>query len=431
ESLYLDAGDLMTGNPVCNMEYEGVLGGALLEMLKRCGVHAMCLGNHEFDLGADHLRDFIAASPFPILCANLREKNAAHSLSGAVYRVERNGIRIGVIGLMMDNPWGSVARAALQPFAVDSAASTAQKYIDQLDSATDLIVLLTHMGVEEDSLLAMKIHGADIIVGGHSHTRLTEEMRVNGIVIVQAGSYLKNLGVLRLRVAGDSVVSAKDTLLELMLPPNPPQSDASVLADSLELLIQTQYGKIIGDLEQAWKAGYYEGSNVGNWICDRLRERYRADVALVNAGGIRGSLNPGPVSKLDILELLPFTNNMVLFEAKGSDLFIFAAEQATAQGLHEHGALEMSGMTVDYSKTNETTKVVDVKINGKSVVPDKIYRIVSVDYVAQSQAERYLGFNPVDIQTTGDIISDVIMDEIANTKGPVRSDPNPRLREVQ
>ena len=429
-SFYVDAGDLMTGNPLCTMIYDGVEGGALLAMLERCGVSALSLGNHEFDLGADHLRNYVAAAPF-VVCSNLREKNNGKLLASVTRTIEVNGIRVGIIGVLLDQLAGVVSRKALEPFIVDDAVASVQREIDQLDPSTDLIVVLSHVGVENDSAIALKLRGADVIVGGHSHTRLTKPLRVNGVTIVQTGAYLKNLGILHLQVAGDSVVSDSGYLVELLVPKKMPSTNVTVFADSLEIVIQSQYGHVIGDLETTWQGSYYSGSNVGNWICDRLCERYKTDVALVNAGGIRGGINAGPVTKLDVVQLLPFSNSVVLFKTSGSELRTFAAEQANAQGLRQHGAVEMSGIILKYGVRDGVAQIKSITVGGKPLDDAKTYQVASIDYVALSQWNRYLGFEPRDVDVTGELISDVVMDEIARTKTPIRADAAPRLVEVR
>ncbi|MDD5089272.1 MAG: bifunctional UDP-sugar hydrolase/5'-nucleotidase [bacterium] len=432
KSLYLDAGDLMTGNPICRIAYRGVEGGALLEMLHRCGVSAIALGNHELDQGADHLRRFVRQAPFPILCANIRDAESDSLLadSARIFRV--GNVRVGVIGLMMDQLAGSVAKASMIPFHVDSVVEAAQNQINELDPKTDVIILLTHQGVDEDSLLATRVHGADVIVGGHSHTRLESPLRVNGIVIVQAGAYGKNLGVLDLTVAGDSVQECRGSLIELA--ERTPHMDSPVrqLADSLDAVIQEIYGEVIGRLAAPWKPSYYETSNVGNWITDRLRERYQADVAFVNAGGIRAGLEAGPVTLLDVQQMLPFMNSIVTLEARGADLQRTALEQSRAQGLRRHGALEMSGMTVSFelAGVDDSVSVGDVRIGGQPIDMSRRYRVVTIDYVAQGHEDRYLGFTPQDVESTGDLISDVIAEEIRSVKQPIRADDVVRLRDL-
>lgn len=430
-SLFLDAGDIMTGNPICNIDFHGVRGGAMQEMMHLLGLTASCIGNHEFDLGVDHLRDFVAASPFPVVCSNLIDQKDQRLLTHPYIITRVNGLRVGIIGLIMDDLSTVVSKPVMEPFRVVDVARTAQQMIDQLDPETDLLILLTHLGADQDSILATKIQHADVIVGGHSHTRLDHPLVVHGILIVQAGSYCQNVGVLNLKVAGDSVLSYKAHLIELEVDSSAPHSEITSLADSLEIVIQKQFGQIIGDLETAWIPSYYTGSNVGNWICDRLKERYRVDLAFVNSGGLRKTINPGPLSLLDIQELMPFVNSIVLFEVTGDQLQKIACEQARAQGLRSHGALEMSGLTIEFNHSQDTVVVQQLLVNGNPVSNQKTYRAVSIDYVVQSQTEKYFGCKIVKAQGTGELLSEVITQEIQKLNGkPIHSDPHLRLREI-
>jgi len=84
-----------------------------------------------------------------------------------------------------------------------------------LHPQTDLLIALTHQGVDEDSILAMKVQGLDVIVGGHSHTRLKHPKIVNGVLIVQTGSDCENLGVLDLKLEKHHVISYDGSLIQL------------------------------------------------------------------------------------------------------------------------------------------------------------------------------------------------------------------------
>lgn len=432
QSIYLDAGDLMTGNPVCNIEYHGVRGAALLDMLNQVQVTAQCLGNHEFDLGSDHVLDYLRAAPYPILCANVVNNTDRNSIAPSCAMVTVGALRIGIVGLITDELPGVVSKKSLTPFNVLDDAASAQPLIDSLDQFCDLMILLTHCGVDADSVLAQSVHGIDVIIGGHSHTRLKQPKLVNHVVIAQAGSYCKNLGVLDLVVDGDSVVSYNGRLVELLADTVATvRTPLGKLCDSLETVIQARYGQVIGTLAETWTRGYYVTSNVGNWICDQLRDSLHTDIALVNAGGIRANWQPGPITMLKVLELLPFENSLVTFEASGADLRAFAQKQAEAHGLEEHGVVEMSGLTIDYSVTNKTrVDLKSIEVQGKPLDDRKTYRIASIDFVAISQADRYLGFAPKNLESTDRMLSDFIINTIRNTKQPLRADAVPRIKAV-
>ncbi|MBI5060502.1 bifunctional metallophosphatase/5'-nucleotidase [candidate division KSB1 bacterium] len=429
-TVYLDAGDLMTGNPICTIDYDGVRGGALHDMLQRVGITAQAVGNHDLDLGADHATAFVAQAAYPQLCANLIRRANGQPFAAPTLITEQNGLRIGVIGLILDGLADVVAKKCIDPFSISDAAETAQRCIDELDPTTDLIILLTHIGVDGDRELARKIHGADVIIGGHSHTRLKTPELVNQVIIAQAGSYCKNLGVLELTVDGDSVTKFDGRLDELLAVSGGPRTALALLADSLETVIQARYGEVIGDLGEPWTRGYYKTSNVGNWICDRLREQFAADVALVNAGGIRSDWSPGPITLLKVMELLPFENSAVTFDASGAQLLSIAREQALAHGCETHGVLEVSGLTVRYRKRGAEVALTEALVNGQPIDSAKSYRVASIDFVAVSQAERYLGFQPSTLQNSGQMLNEFITAEIKRARGPITADPTPRIEQV-
>jgi len=429
-TIFLDAGDFMTGNPICDMGHRGACGGALVQLLEMVGCKADVFGNHEFDISQENAHKLASMSAYPILCANLVD-SAGHLFAPAATVIyEVGGVRIGIIGLILEQLNYSAGRTSLKGLQITDIAQTAQHYIDEIDSVTDLIVLLTHNGIDNDRELARKVRNADVIVGGHSHTRLSEPVRENGILIVQAGCHLQDLGVLDLEVAGDTVYSCRGRLIPLLAEGTQPDSNVAAFCDSLKLMIDAGYGQVVGHLAADWICAYSEESNVGNWICDRLCEAFGADVALINAGGIRTNLPAGPVTKLQVAELLPFHNSIVLFSASGSQLRKFAENQAHAQTFRDHGTLDMSGMSITYRRQGEEVEVTACEVAGEPLDLKREYRIASVDYVAVSQYERYLHFQPQSIQQTGQLILDFVIAQMQKTDEPILSRVEGRLRRI-
>ncbi len=428
-SILLDAGDFMTGNPICDIEHRGVRGGALVELLEMVGCKADVLGNHEFDLSQENAHKLMAISAYPIICANLIDSTGNLFVPAATVIYEIGGVRIGIIGLIFEQLNYSASRTNLKGLQVKDIAQTAQRYIDEMDPATDLIVLLTHNGIDNDRELARKVRNADVIVGGHSHTRLNEPVRENGILIVQARCHLQELGVLDLEVAGDTVYSCRGHLIPLLDEGTQPDSHVAAFCDSFKSIIDADYAQVVGYLAADWISAYNEESNVGNWICDRLCEVFGVDVALINAGGIRTNIAAGPVTKLQIAELIPFHNFIVLFSASGTDLNKFAENQAHTHAFQDHGTLEMSGMTMTYRRSEGEVKVTACDVSGKPLDLKREYRIASIDYVAVSQYERYLGFQPQDIQETGQLLTDFVVAQMQKTDKPILSRVEGRLRQ--
>jgi 5'-nucleotidase/UDP-sugar diphosphatase len=428
-SLYLDAGDLMTGNPICDQQVDGVEGGALLRLLQMCDVDAQCLGNHEFDLGAEHLREYVSEATYPLLCSNLADKRGEEALC-APYTILTSGkLRVGVIGLILNDLADVVSREAIAPFRVTEIAETAQRLIDELDPQTDLIVLLTHNGVEEDKELARAISGADIIVGGHSHTRLSEPVVENGVIIVQAGSYCKNLGELTIQICGDSVRSHSGKLIELEAARFSPDPRVQMYCDSFATIIDQVYGEVIAEAGEALTRSYNSSSPLGNLLCDLMRARYGSEIALTNSGGLRKDLSAGPITKLDCVELMPFMNAVCRFTISGAELQQFALKQAGAQLGGDLEVLQMSGLEIFYQRAADGSIAARVLVNGAEAIEDRQYSAVSIDYVLHSQWEKYLGFEPRAVDNSGLMFSKFIMLALSEAKQPILAPDDLRLHE--
>jgi len=414
-ALLLDAGDIMTGTPISKINVDGALGGGFVEMMNLIGYNAMTIGNHEFDEGQDNLQKLIGLAKFDVVSANLFANDRLIAPKPyAIYKV--GSIRVGVIGLVLKDLFGVASKKNLEGVRVDDPVATAQKYIDRIDPQTDLIVLLTHEGIEPDIHLAKKIRNADIIIGGHSHTRLTKAKTVNRVIIVQTGSKTTNLGRLIVDVQADTVAHFDykliPTFVDSVKDPNP---EMQKMVDTFKKQIDQEYGKVIGTLHRDWVKNNREESNIGNYIADVMRTTVHTDFAVLNSGGIRKNLPAGPITKLDIIEILPFSNYLVKFTCTGEQLLTLIKENAQAAIDHSHGILQVSGLKYTYRVgANNKAFILSARINGKKIDPKATYTGASVDFVVFGQTQKYFGFEPTNVETTGYLISDVLMDYIAS-----------------
>lgn len=194
--LYLDAGDFSQGTPYFTL-FKGETEGAAMTAL---AVDAATLGNHEFDNGLTDLAQRIKKLPFPIVCANYNfDKTPLRGLIKPYTIIQKNGHKIGVIGLTV-NLGGLVNPKNIAGMKYTHPNKTVKKYVKELKkNGCDLIILLTHCGFDDgkvqnpdDQLIAAKTEGVDIIIGGHSHTFISEPAVVTNkagkpVVVVQAG----------------------------------------------------------------------------------------------------------------------------------------------------------------------------------------------------------------------------------------------------
>jgi len=424
--LVLDAGDFMTGNPICDLEYEGITGAGMVEAMNRVGYDAVCLGNHEFDHGLEDLYELIEHCRFPLLSANTYRPDGSLTAPARFRIIERNGLRIGLVGLLTEELYGVAAPKALAGTSVAPIVETAREMVRELDPKTDVIVLMTHVGVDDDKRLAREVAGIDVIVGGHSHTRLKAPVIENGVIIVQTGANCQNLGKLRLTVENDRVVSHQGELIELW-PMDGGRTEVRKLVDAMHARIDAEYGIVIGELVQAWDRSNDGESNIGNWLTDRMRDDAKADFAVLNSGGIRKDVGAGPLTKLEVLEVLPFYNYLTTFECTGTELLSLIVENARAAERNDHSVLQVSGIRYAYAPAGDGVEVIEATVGGKPIEPAATYRGVTVDFLVQGNAKRYFGFVPSRFEVGSDLLSTVIIKAVEAT-GRVDSRLDGRIR---
>lgn len=195
ELLLLDAGDFSQGTPFFNV----FKGYTEIKLMNAMHYDACALGNHEFDFGSQALAKRLRSAHFPALCANYTFKNKALSKVVKDHKViKRAGLKIGLFGLLID----------LQPLVMGSVYSelvyldpiaAAQKQVEALKAeGCDLIICLSHLGITSekinDFILAERVPGIDLIIGGHSHSEMAQPKMVGNTRVYQMAGKGKCVG---------------------------------------------------------------------------------------------------------------------------------------------------------------------------------------------------------------------------------------------
>ena len=282
---------------------------------------------------------------------------------------------------------------------------------------TDLILVLSHSGLEADKELAQKLGSqVDVIISAHSHDRLDQPVLVNRKLIVQTGSKLRNLGRLDLTVAADSIKDFKYQLIPLWNDEIKP--DTVLLKDvkNYQRLIDEEYGRVIGELKTPWERSSKTESNIGDYITDCIRNYSESDFALINSGGIRQNLSEGPIKKLDIKNILPFNNSITIFRVSGKQAMELIQTNASASERSSNGILQVSGLSYEWkAESDGSVKILKAIIMNKPIDPEKIYQGASVDFVV-SNADKYFGFIPSNVTDLMMPLTDVVMKAIEEQK---------------
>jgi 5'-nucleotidase / UDP-sugar diphosphatase len=431
-TLFLDAGDLMAGTPLTLLEYRGVPGGGAMELMNRTGYDAMALGNHEFDLGRKACVDLVGLATFPVLCANLVDAESGELFLGADRAsivFERGGIRVAVIGLILDDLARVVAAEPIRGLAVRPSIAVAKSEVERLDPVSDLIVILTHQGLAASRELARAVPGIDVIVAGHDHRRTEKPIREAGVLIVETGSRLERLGRLDVQVRGDAVVDHRFELLELLAAGAPVAAPPEVhdFVTEMDRRVAAEYGAVCGELVTPLVRRSLRESNIGNWVTDAMRRAAGADFAVNNSSGLRADAEAGPLTRLKIYKIAPFPNVLCTFHATGEQLLAFArlnARKALGREPREHSIVQVAGIAYQYDAAG---KILELRVGGEVVEPGRTYLGATNDFVLLSQAERYLGFAPGAPTRTTRSITDVLCED-ARALGRVEAQVEGRIR---
>ncbi len=431
--LLVDGGDQFQGS----LFYTYYKGKAAAEMMNALGYQAMTVGNHEFDDGPEVLRGFMDAVGFPVLMSNA-DISKEPSLAGVLMPsavVEVGGERIGLIGL---TPADTTDLASPGPNItfLDPAEALRPQVAALTAGGVNRIVVLSHSGYEVDQRVAAEVDGIDVIVGGHSHTLLANTIEGaagpyptwvtspdgSRVAIVQAGSYGKYLG--ELVVTFDDSGAVKDAVGE------PAVMDASIAEDPA---LKARIAEMAVPLETirnavvAESAAPIDGSRdncrtreceMGNLVADAMLDRVKdqgVQIAIANGGGLRASIDPGPVTMGEVLTVLPFQNTLSTFQLKGSDV-VAALENGVSQVEEVKGRFaQVSGIKYAWtrSKAPNEGRILEVMVReGDAWVPldpEKIYGVVSNDYVRRG-GDGYVVFaeNAINPYDFGPALEDVV-----------------------
>lgn len=385
-TLLLDAGDVMTGTPISERSFHGALGGALFAMMDSLRYDAWCPGNHDLDISQANLIKLTHLAAFPTLSCNLTDQQGGYPLNNAPYVVlEKGGLKIGIVGVMSQELPDLVLQTNLQNLLVLSPAETAQRFIDTLRDKVDLVVLLTHEGADKDAILARATHGADVIVGGHSHTRLNSPRIVNGVQIVQAGSNCEDLGVLEVTFRSKKAAEYRGRLIPLWGHEGFRKGSVVKLVDSMEASLKSEYSEVLGITPEDWSQKE-RGAPLAVFVAEAQRTEARADVAFMNVHGIRNDLLAGPITKGDLFSILPFRNVLVTFQLTGAELM-----EVMCHVIENRKLIVAAGCTAEWRKgKGKKISLLDLRVDGNVVDRERLYTCVCSDYIL-GESVRYLG----------------------------------------
>ncbi len=374
-SLLLSAGDMIQGNNWANL----FQGEPVIEVMNLMAFDAMVPGNHEFDFGQDVLRKRISEARFPVLAANVG--GFGPSFKPYIIR-EVGGVKMAVIGIVTDETPVSTHPRNVVGLTFSSPADTLRRYLPEVRGKADIVIVLSHIGYAADRALAEQVKGIDVIVGGHSHTKLEQPARVGDTIIVQAWEHAKALGVLDIKVEGSRIVEASGHL-EMIKPRE--REDVAVVVKRYREKVDTVLDERIGSagVDLDGENVRLRETNLGDLLADIMREASGADTAIINGGGIRTSIRKGDIRMKDVYSVLPFDNYIVAVKLTGRQIQEALEHGVSAVENGEGRFPQVSGLRFSYDPSAPAGKRVNgVFVGGEPLKADREYTVATNDFLA-------------------------------------------------
>ena len=167
DMLLFDCGDISQGTPYYNM----FRGEVEVKLMNEMGYDAMTIGNHEFDFDLDNMALLFKMAKFPVVCSNYNlDATVLKDLVKPYVILKRFGLKIGVFGLGA-KPEGLIQANKCVGVVYEDPIEVSNKVAALLkEKGCDLVVCLSHLGIQMDRELVAKTRNIDVILGGHSHT---------------------------------------------------------------------------------------------------------------------------------------------------------------------------------------------------------------------------------------------------------------------
>ncbi len=365
-------------------------GAAFAPLLNALGISLQTVGNAiSLPYGPQALAAVAERTDFPLLAANLRDGDGPviPGVRSSVLIPLPDGLMIGVFGLTA--PWGGIYEAF--GLHLPNTIPLARKLVAELQGhGAAPIILLSHLGLVDDRMVAENVPGIDLIIGAHSHDTLPEGEEHAGVLIAQAGDYARALGVIEIALDPSTgrIISRQARVLPV---PEDEAEDPLILkalaaaeAEAAELERQP-----IGELTSALDLDYFAECGLGNLAADALRERMAADAAFVAGGQFHQPLEAGTLT-LGPLDRACFSSaNPAWTEITGAEL-----REALERGLDPdintlkhhgfrgtpYGIPQISGLVVRYNPLKPVgQRILSIKAGGAALEPNRTYRIAHTD----------------------------------------------------
>ena len=452
----VDVGDHIQGGTLGSISD----GSAIINIMNKVGFDVAILGNHEFDYGIEQLSKLEENITSKYISSNFCYRKNKTSIFNPYKIIEKGGKKIAFIGVLTPLTFSKTSLStfrdsngdAIYDFLTDN---NGQELIDRVqenvnkvrnEEGADYVILLTHIGMEleqytSDGLLS-KIEKVDAVLDGHTHliyNITTKDINNKDIHISQTGTKLQSIGKLIIKSDGEII----SEIIQVIPEPSDKTNAIKVTRGGKEIWVNKDINNFINGIFDTYKdelnilygsseydlvirpegttdSHYvycrYQECTVGNLLADAFKSAGNSDAAIVNGGGVRSSINKGNLTRSQIMAVAPFFNNLIVKILPGQCIL-----DALEFGVSKHptssgGFPQVSGISYDietsldtkvetdsqglFLRINGKRKVINAKINGEEIDPNKNYSISMSDYIGNG-GDGYTMFSKYEVFKEG------------------------------
>ena len=386
-TLLVDAGDVFNGTSLVDLDK----GETAINILKKSGYDFMTIGNADFSYGYNRILELKDEVSNPkILNANIFRDGKRDFEPYEI--VDMNGVKIGLFGLITQ-------QVQSKEVEVKDPVEISKDIVSKLkQEGADVIIAISHIGEVKGEYLnsqeiVEQVDGIDLIVDGHSHTKLPDGIVVNDTLIVQTGENNNNVGKVEINIENKKIVNKSAQLLniddyidiEKDMEVNKLIKEAQEKSDSI-------YSGVVGhtdvDLDGERSTIRTKETNLGDIVADSIRIGTNSEIALVPSAVIRASIKSGDITKENIAKVFSVGSKVNQINVSGRKI-VGILEKSLASFPEENGMFfQVSGLTFCIDPTKEMgSRVYNIKVNGEDLDLQKEYTVATDENIAVNLAK--------------------------------------------
>ena len=435
----VDAGDAIQGEPVGTLSK----GESVVELMNAAGYDFAVPGNHEFDYGMENFLNLAEiVAEFAYLSCNFTDLAAGASVLDAYSIVELAGKQVAFVGIStpktvtsatptyFQNAEGEYIYGFRQDLTGDDLYAAVQQAVDSARAeGAQIVIAIAHLGIAYEectpwtsSEVILATTGIDAVLDGHSHSTLPGEYVKNkdgqDVLLTSTGTKLSSVG--KLTITADGKISSE--LIRYYVDAGVTTLIGEINAKHREVLnevvARSEVPLVVNEpstigTDNVVRLIRNAETNLGDLCADAYRFVSKADIAVVNGGGIRVDIPAGDITYNSIILVHPFGNEMCVVEVTGQQVLDALEMGARAVPGENGGFLQVSGLTYEIHTYIESAVVLDangmftgvegeyrvknVAVGGEALDLDKVYTIASHNFMLKSAGDGMAMFNGTNV----------------------------------